>query len=157
MDKIFFEIEPRQQNNETIYVVKIQMSDLLKDKQSDIKLTRKVEHLENLYLETVKFCSQQLAEITKATNQQRLFLYWSIADKLWQYLTISDREGFFLNYANKHFARDLSISERTIRRLLMFRKNINNNSQLDPKKLWSYYTRRYYRLKEKVSDNDKKI
>lgn len=154
MDKIFIEIEPRQQDNNTIYVAKIQMGDLLKDKQSDVKLTQKLEYLEGLYKETIEFCRQRLDGLAKAENQQRVFLYWYIADKLWQYLIISDKEGFFLNYANKHFARDLKISERTIRRLLMFRKNVRNKSQLDPKKLWSYYTRRYYRLKEKVSNSN---
>ncbi len=154
MDKIFFEIEPRKQNNEIIYVAKIQMSELLKEKRADTELTSKVEHLENLYRETIEFCKQQLNAITNTSNQQKIFLYWDIADKLWQFLTISDKTGFFLNYANKHFARDLKVSERTIRRLLMFRKNVNNKLSLDSAKSWTYYTRRYYRLKRNMNNNE---
>lgn len=148
MDKIVFEIEPRTQNNETIYVANIQMSDLLENKQSDSKLMPIIEQLENLYQKTIKFCQQQYQKIARTPPQQRIYLYWNIADNLSRYLTMSDKKGFFLNYATKHFARDLNTSERTIGYLLLFRKKISKKSQLDPSKSWTYYTRRYYRLKK---------
>lgn len=154
MDKIFFEIEPRQQNNEITYIAKIQMSDLLKNKQMEENFSQKIEFIENLYKETIMFCKQKFAEIKKSWKQDRIFLYWNIGNKLQNFLNNTARKGFFFNYANKHFARDLNLTERTIGRLLYFRKKVASTTTLDPTKPWTYYVRRYYRLKEKESRNE---
>ncbi|MGB9722009.1 MAG: hypothetical protein ACPL28_11100 [bacterium] len=145
MEKIYFEIERKEINNNTKYVVKVQIGDLLKDKKID-DLPSKIEFLEKLYDKTITFCKQRFAEIKNANSKSRVFMYWEIANKLYNFLYTTEQSGFIFNYPNRHFSRDLNISERTIRRLLMFRKIISKKTALDSTKPWTYYTRRYYRL-----------
>jgi len=151
MDKIFFEIDLKQENGKIVYMVRIQVADLLKAKESNIDLAQKTEYLERLYKDTIIFCRKGLEKVKKASNKERILIYWDIANKIWEYLEISEKNGFFLNNHYKHFIRDLNVSRETVKRLLRLRKTVNEKSNLDTTKSWVYYTRRYCRLKVEKS------
>lgn len=141
MDKIFFEIDPKYQDNKTVYVARIQVNDLLKEvKESDADLSQKVEHLERLYRNTIIFCRGGLGKIKKVSSGERILLYWDVANRIWQYLEVSESNGFFLNNYYKHFIRDLNVSRETVKRLLRLRKSVKAKSNLDTTKSWVYYT-----------------
>ncbi len=155
MDKIYFQIEPRKKEGKTNYIARIQISDLLKKRSlSRENISGDVRKIENFYQRTVSFCRQKIARLEKETGIKKVSLYWEIADKLFQYLNVTEKMGYFLNDFYKHFMRDLRISETTVKRLLYLRKNIDSKDKLDPKLPWTFYTRRYYRLTQKAKPED---
>jgi len=147
MDKIFFEIDPKEENGKNIYVARIQVSDLPKAKRFNVDLAERAEYLEILYRDTIMFCREGLEKIKKAPSEKRISMYWDVANKIWEFLEISEKKGFFLNNYYKHFIRDLDVSRATIKRLLRLRKTVTDKSNLDLTKSWVYYTRRYVRLR----------
>jgi len=149
MDKIYFEIDPNEENGKPVYVARFQVSDLPKAKQYNLDLVEKAGYLERLYKDTIMFCRAGLEKIKKAPSEKRILMYWDVANKIWEYLEISEKKGFFFNNYYKHFIRDLHVSRTTIKRLLRLRKTVEDKSNLDPTKSWVYYTRRYVRLKSK--------
>jgi hypothetical protein len=149
MDKIFFEIDPKEENGKNIYVARIQVSDLPKAKRFNVDLAERAEYLEILYRDTIMFCREGLEKIKKAPSEKRILIYWDVANRVWEYLEISEKNGFFLNNYYKHFIRDLNVSRETVKRLLRLRRAVKDKSNLDLTKSWVYYTRRYVRLKSK--------
>ncbi|MDI6788198.1 MAG: hypothetical protein QME51_07490 [Planctomycetota bacterium] len=145
MNKIIFEIASTIKNGKTAYVVKLQITDIISTQTPDI--VRKVEYLENLYKQTIGFCLSKLGEISKIKNNNKLLLYWETANRIRQFLKLSEDKGFYLNNYYKHFCRDLKISRETLKRLMRLIKAVRNKADLDTSKSWSYYTRRYCRLK----------
>jgi len=149
MDKICFELTPRQQDNKTIYTAKMRINDLAKNIPTDADMVKKIEHLEKFYKDTIEFCFNNLNRIKNMKNsKERIFAYWQIANKIREYLEVTENKGFFLNDYYKHFTRDIKISEDTFRRLLFLRKSILKQTDLDITKSWTYYTRRYCRIKK---------
>jgi len=149
MDKIYFEIDPKEENGKPIYMARFQVGDLPKAEQFNIDLAEKAGYLERLYGHTIMFCKEGLERIKKDRSQNRILLYWDVANKIWQFLKISEKKGFFLNNYYKHFIRDLHVSRTTVKRLLRLRKTVEDKSNLNITKSWVYYTRRYVRLKSK--------
>ncbi|OIN96508.1 hypothetical protein AUJ66_06000 [Candidatus Desantisbacteria bacterium CG1_02_38_46] len=93
------------------------------------------------------YCRKTLKRIKRTQDKERILLYWDVANKIWEYLEMSEKNGFFLNNYYKHFIRDLKISKETTKRLLRLRKTVKERTNLDVTKSWAYYTRRYYRLR----------
>ena len=149
MDKIYFEIDPKEENGKPVYMARFQVSDLPRAEQFNLDLAERAGYLERLYKDTIMFCRAGLEKIKKAPSEKRILMYWDVANKIWEYLEISEKKGFFFNNYYKHFIRDLHVSRTTIKRLLRLRKTVEDKSNLDPTKSWVYYTRRYVRLKSK--------
>jgi hypothetical protein len=66
-------------------------------------------------------------------------LFWLIGDTMLRFFELLDEIGFYLIQQNQTLARDIGISESSIRKILSFRKRFPGISMVDPTILWSKY------------------
>jgi len=150
MGKIFFELEPVQNGGQNHFRARLQISDALK--ATPVGLSEKAAEIEHAYKNTIIECRELYRKVRASKRGERLYLYWDLADKIYHFLRHTDQVGFFLNYPDRHLARDLEVTSRTISYLLTFRKQIADKKQLDPAKPWSYYIQRSYRMRKRAKD-----
>ncbi|MGB9834909.1 MAG: hypothetical protein ACPLPW_08110 [bacterium] len=110
--------------------------DKLKAIQRNIRL--ELGFLEKYYLLLVQNAQNAIWDIK---NSQRVDprMYWTLGDFILRFLEIIEELGFYLWHQNWTLARDIGISESSIRKIIAFRRRFPKLSMVDPKIPWVKY------------------
>jgi|YelNatPaOPRAMG01_1025707.scaffolds.fasta_scaffold46555_1 hypothetical protein len=110
--------------------------DKLKTSQRNIRL--ELGFLEKYYLLLVENAQSAIWDIK---NSQRVDprMYWILGDFILRFLEIIEELGFYFWHQNWTLARDIGISESSIRKIIAFRRRFPELSMVDPKIPWVKY------------------
>jgi len=110
--------------------------DKLKVESSNIR--QELAFLEADYTLLMKTVQQTIA----ASSQDRKIdprLYWLVGDNIIRFLERIDDMGFYLVQQNSTLARDLGVSESSIKKILSFRRRFPKLSMVNPAIPWAKY------------------
>lgn len=110
--------------------------DKLKASQRNIRL--ELGFLEKYYLLLVQTARNALRDI-KDSQRVDPRMYWTLGDLIIRFLEIIEELGFYFWHQNWTLARDIGISESSIRKIIAFRRRFPQLSMVDPKIPWVKY------------------
>jgi hypothetical protein len=110
--------------------------DSLKDKARNIHL--ELTYLENDYTSLIN----SIRSIVSASSQSKKIdprLYWLLADNIIRFLQRIADMGFYLVQQNRTLARDIGISESSVKKIVSFRRRFPRISLVNCSISWNKY------------------
>lgn len=101
-------------------------------------IRHELDYIQNDYLSLTKVL-RELHSRSRTIQKSDPRTFWLIGDYVISFLQRLDSLGFYLVKQNETIARDISISESSIKKILSFRKRFPFISLVDPAIPWSQY------------------
>jgi len=98
---------------------------------------QELSYVEVDYAVLIETIQRFLAFSSKKMGDPRLF--WLVGDNILRFLERLDEIGFYLIQQNRTLARDIGISESSIKKIVSFRRRFSRISFVDPAIPWSKY------------------
>ena len=108
--------------------------DKLYKKSANIR--QELAYLEKDYSILIKSIRDTVSTKSKKIDPR---LYWLMGDSIVRFLERIDDIGFYLLNQNKTLARDIGVSETSIKKIMAFRKRFKKLSKVNPAIPWAKY------------------
>jgi len=110
--------------------------DKLNEKSRNIR--QELTYLENDYTVLIKTIRDTIA-VSSQNRRVDPCLYWLVGDNIIRFLERIDDIGFYLMQQNRTLARDIGVSESSIKKIVSFRRRFSKLSMVNPTISWAKY------------------
>jgi hypothetical protein len=102
-------------------------------------LKDELQQFEEKYIRFIKSLRDILKQIKSTRGNGRTMLYWKLGDEIYGLMEQNKNGTLFLENIDKHLARDLGVSDRTLRRCIKFSLLYPDSSKIEPDRSFNSY------------------